>query len=101
MKVNIQEYENQRKEKMIQSNHYIKAEIVISKDDFCEPYTRIELKNVSSKEVAALILVLERIAEQIKRKDPSANLISKLLDSDTQTFSYDKETKEVEIDDIN
>ncbi len=101
MKVNINEYENQRKEKMIKSEHYARSEIVVSKDDWKEPYAEVRLKNVSNKEIAILIIALQNTLNQLRKECPKANIISELLNSKVQTFSYDPDDKEVEIDDIN
>ena len=83
MKINIEELQKQRKEAILKSGKYCKAEIVIGKNDH-SPIMCVDAKHVGAKEIALLMLSLRETIVDLAKKKPFAYYIMQNLKIETQ-----------------
>lgn len=74
MEIDFNELQKQRKEEIIKSGNYCKAEIVIGKNENM-PIAQIEVEKISSKEVALLMGTMKEMIVALAKKDPAAYYI--------------------------
>lgn len=67
MEIDFSELQKQRKEEIIKSGNYCKAEIVIGKNDNM-PIAQIEVEKISSKEVALLMGTMKEMIVALAKK---------------------------------
>lgn len=78
MKVDFEEFEKQRKESIIKSGEYCKAEILIGTNDET-PIIDVEINKVSAYEIALLLVALKKTCESLEMKFPEIKNIIKDL----------------------
>lgn len=94
MKINIEELQKQRKEAILKSGKYCKAEIVIGKND-PSPIMCVDVKHVGTKEMALLMLSLRETIVELAKKEPFAYYIMQNLKIETQFIEEDDIDKHI------
>lgn len=92
MEIDFSELQKQRKEEIIKSGNYCKAEIVIGKNDNM-PIAQIEVEKISSKEVALLMGTMKEMIVALAKKDPFEFRIFQNMQFDNTTV-IEKDLKE-------
>ena len=85
MNVDMEEFNKQRKEEIINKGQYISLEIMVEKDNYI-PFSRLELNKCGAKEMAMLVVIMNEITDKIKKEYPEAYFISKFMGATTESF---------------
>lgn len=81
----IKESEKEIK-KILESNHYAMAKVLVACDDNLEPVVEAEMHNCSSFEIAKLILCMESIIKQLEAQSPMIPIIKNSLGHKSETI---------------
>ena len=97
MEIDFNELQKQRKEEILKSGKYCKAEIIIGKCDNM-PIAHIEVEKVSSKEVALLMGTMKEMIVSLAKKDPAAYYIFQNMKFDNTTVIEEERRSDNEAD---
>lgn len=85
MQINIPEYEKQKRESILDSEQYVRMEVLIGKEDNI-PVVTLEARKVTSKEMAYLITSLKETIKTIIKKDPMAGVLSLRMGANSEIY---------------
>lgn len=86
MQVNVPEMEKQRRESILKNGKYAQLEIILERGGN-SPVCNISLKNVSTKDVAFLIVSMKETTKQLINLYPEAGLLSLAMEVGGQAFN--------------
>ena len=96
MEINSEEFERQRRKSILDSNKYLKFEIIIGveQDEMnehigCVPSTLMEMKHVGPQQIGQLYLCLQEMIKHLEEEYPVDCLAAKLTSKCTNLGNFD------------